>query len=280
MVVHGPAAPTPRGGKLVVSCLPLGESRMMSEALAVKLVIEGQHVHEIDGRSYAVSPGQMLIVDRGTPYRAYVPRRETARGLCLYLPARLSAANADEPLLGRALIQSTEATALGRFLTCCAELVHGGRRSELDLDRLLQTAGAHLDTMLSDATASMNRLMAHKLSTRREVLNRLECARAYLHAQKERMVPLDELARVAGMSGFQLTRYFSLVFGKPPGRYHRTIRLHHAAKRLREEDASVTEIALSAGYSEASAFSYAFVREFGHPPKFEARFAAGLSRAA
>jgi AraC-like DNA-binding protein len=123
-----------------------------------------------------------------------------------------------------------------------------------------------LPHILAQAADAMERLGAVKASTRRELFNRLESARAYLHDNRDRAVPLNELASIAAMSSFQLTRYFSLAFGDPPSRYHRRVRLHDAAERLQRRDASITEIAFGAGYGELSAFTHAFSREFGCPP--------------
>lgn len=265
MAQHGIAVPPPVSGKVVVSRLPAGESMILSEAPAVKLVLDGEEIHEIDGRSYVLRPGRMLLVDRGAPYRVTIRRGGTA-GLCIYLPGKYACPPApEEGFLARALLQTAETNPLGRLLAHSARLFHQ-ERAPLDLDALLLRVRTALPAILAQAAGSMDRLGAVKASTRRELLNRLESARAYLHENKDRAVPLTELASVAAMSSFQLTRYFSLAFGDPPARYHRRVRLQQAAERLRRRDASITEIAFAAGYGELSAFTHAFAREFGCPP--------------
>jgi AraC family transcriptional regulator len=267
MAHHGIAAPPPINGKVVVSRLPAGESMVLSAAPAVKLVLDGEEIHEIDGRSYLLRPGRMLLVDRGAPYRVTIRRGSSAAGLCIYLPTELASPPVPEaPFLARALLQTAETNELGQLLARSARLFHEERHAGLDLDALMLRVRTALPFILAQATESMSRLGAVKASTRRELLNRLESARTYLHDHKDRAVPLTELASVAAMSSFQLTRYFSLAFGDPPSRYHRRVRLHEAAERLRRCDASITEIAFGAGYGELSAFTHAFSREFGRPP--------------
>ena len=56
-------------------------------------------------------------------------------------------------------------------------------------------------------------LDAAKPSTRRDILQRLERARAHLHAHLDRNVALGELASVARLSRFHLARYFKRAFG-------------------------------------------------------------------
>ena len=263
---HGIATPPPVSGKIVVSRLTAGESMVLSEAPAVKLVLEGEEIHEIDGRSYVLRPGRMLLVDRGQPYRVTVRRGGTAAGLCIYLPRLDMTSSPETPFLGRAMIRAADNNYLGALLSQSARLAHGQPDAVLDAEGLMSNVRWALPLILAQAADAMERLGAVKASTRRELFNRLESARAYLHDHKDRAVSLNELANVAAMSSFQLTRYFSLAFGDPPSRYHRRVRLHDAAARLRRRDASITEIAFSAGYGELSAFTHAFSREFGYPP--------------
>lgn len=263
---HGIATPPPVSGKIVVSRLTAGESVVLSEAPAVKLVLEGEEIHEIDGRSYVLRPGRMLLVDRGQPYRVTVRRGSSAAGLCIYLPRLERTAAPETPFLGRAMIRAADNNYLGALLSQSARLAHGQPDAVLDAEGLMSNVRWALPLILAQAADAMERLGAVKASTRRELFNRLESARAYLHDHKDRAVSLNELANVAAMSSFQLTRYFSLAFGDPPSRYHRRVRLQDAAARLRRRDASITEIAFSAGYGELSAFTHAFSREFGYPP--------------
>lgn len=265
MNAHGAANPPPASGKIVVSRLGRGESRVLALLPAIKLVIEGEEIHEIDGRPYVLRPGQMLFVDRGEPYRAIVRRHAATLGLCVYLPAVVGAP-AECPLLGRALMHSSTSDRLGRRLSDYAKRLHSDPDASVDSESIMAELRIELGPMLAAAADRMSRLDVRKVSTRREVFRRLECARAYLHAHIERSVPLSELAGAAGLSGFHLARYFSAAFGVPPGRYHRQIRLTHAAELLRRGDVTVTEIAERAGYCELSAFSHAFRRQFGAPP--------------
>jgi len=264
---HGEAASSPVSGKVVLSRLPAGESTILSHAPAIKIVIAGEEIHEIDGRTHILRPGRMLLVDRGAPYRAIVRRSHDAMGMCIYLPTEAAPdGSAPDPFLGRAMLQTAEANGLGRLLSRSAKMLHQDQNSALSVETLMTDVRSALPSVLAQAADAMERLGAAKPSTRRELLNRLECARAYLHDHKERAIPLNELAGVAAMSSFQFTRYFSLAFGDPPSRYHRRVRLQHAAKKLRRRDSSITEIAFSAGYGELSAFTHAFSREFGCPP--------------
>ncbi|RHW18491.1 AraC family transcriptional regulator [Sphingomonas gilva] len=266
-------APAVPDGKVVVSRLGSGESRILCSLTSIKLVLEGEEIHEVDGRAHIVRPGQMLIVDRGAEYRAMLRRNVTTMGFCLYLPGPVGEPQPESPLLGRALILSSEASRLGALVR-----QHGARlHQSLDpdaADPVLQEVRAALNDTLVAAAGNMARIDAKKASTRHEVMNRLEIARAYLHGHLGRSVPLPELAGVAGLSGFHLVRYFSAVYGLPPARYHRKLRLENAARMLTGSHTSATEVADSAGYGDLSAFTHAFTREFGMSPSAYARRSA------
>ncbi len=83
----------------------------------------------------------------------------------------------------------------------------------------------------------------------------------------ERPIAVAEVARVAGMSEFHYQRTFHLETGETVGRFMTRRRLEIAAPRLAyERDRSITEIALSSGYSSSSNFGKAFTAYFGVSP--------------
>jgi AraC-like DNA-binding protein len=79
-------------------------------------------------------------------------------------------------------------------------------------------------------------------------------------------VTLDELAEVAGLSKYHFLRQFSQVVGMTPGAYLRTLRLCHAARKLRTTNMPILEVALSVGFADHPSFSRAFARHMGMTP--------------
>jgi AraC-like DNA-binding protein len=80
---------------------------------------------------------------------------------------------------------------------------------------------------------------------------------------------LSALARVACLSPNHFLRLFSEAFGETPHRYLQRRRLDEAARRLREGQEPVVQVALAVGFNNASAFSRAFRRRFGRSPTAE-----------
>lgn len=238
------------------------ESHLPIDMMSIRFMLAGEEIHEVDGRSYAVRPGQMLFADRGAQHRT-LASRGAARGISLDMPGN-AAPTRGRDFAGRALITPTAVCPLGQLLERHAPALHGDRTplSEALCHQFRTALGEMLDSSAHHAA----NLEAKKPSTRQDILNRLQVARAHLHTHRERAVPLSELASVAGLSSFHLARYFASAFGLPPARYHRSLRLRRAAELLALGNLSATDIAERAGYSELSAFSHAFRREFGYPP--------------
>ncbi|WP_197434521.1 helix-turn-helix domain-containing protein [Agrobacterium vitis] len=77
---------------------------------------------------------------------------------------------------------------------------------------------------------------------------------------------LQQLADLAGLSIPHLCRAFKQTFGLPPYRYIIQRRIERAKQHLRDTSLSITEIALSCGFSSASHFANVFRKEVGTTP--------------
>jgi AraC-like DNA-binding protein len=88
-----------------------------------------------------------------------------------------------------------------------------------------------------------------------------------MHADPARDWKLAELAKAAGMSRTSFAVHFREVAGLAPLAYLAEWRMQLAQRTLRNDDASVCEIAGSLGYRSESAFSQAFKRVTGSRPR-------------
>jgi AraC family transcriptional regulator len=96
---------------------------------------------------------------------------------------------------------------------------------------------------------------------------RIEAALRWIAEHLDRPLTVKEVARAVHLSEFHFHRVFSAHVGEPVGRYVTRRRLEIAALRLAYEPRrSITDIALSCGYSSPSNFSKAFAAYFGCSP--------------
>lgn len=92
-------------------------------------------------------------------------------------------------------------------------------------------------------------------------------ARDRIEAQYAEPLRIDDLARTAGLSRFELLRKFAAQIGESPHRYLTAVRLDRAAELLRSTPRSVLEIALDCGFGDPSRFARAFAKRFGATPR-------------
>jgi AraC family transcriptional regulator len=91
-------------------------------------------------------------------------------------------------------------------------------------------------------------------------------ALAYIEGHLAETISLAALAQLVGLSASYFCRAFSQSFGMPPQRYQLSRRIERARTLLANPFASVTDVSLSVGYNDASAFCTAFRRLTGVTP--------------
>ena len=89
--------------------------------------------------------------------------------------------------------------------------------------------------------------------------------REILHAEYGTDIRLDDLARAAGRSRFQVNRAFQAATGMPPHRYLTNIRLEHARALLAAGDAPA-EVAAAVGFADQSHLTRRFKAAYGVTP--------------
>jgi len=258
--------PAAASGQVVLSRLPRGETIVRRSNLSLKVVLRGEERYVIDGRTTRLTPGQALLVDAGESSRVILPGREPTLGLCFYFPRvgldpqseRLDLAPAPVPIVDHPL---------GPWLRSVADSLDGNpnlgtHSAEVLLHRTLE----HLEDFVAGTKDRSGRIDAAKSSKRVELLRRVELARDFLHGTPDRIVTLEELADVAGLSAFHLARCFRAVHSEPPATYHRNLRLDRAAAELKQDGRAAAELPARYGFADQASFTRAFSRRFGTSP--------------
>jgi len=103
-------------------------------------------------------------------------------------------------------------------------------------------------------------------STIEDLLPRLMEARQFIEANHLNRITTQLVAKHILVSQYHFARLFKLAFGVTVHRYVMRLRLAHARHLLEEGEQSVTDIALTVGYSSLSAFIHAFGKHCGLSP--------------
>lgn len=255
-------------GRVVLSNLSRGSGESYSQPCAgLKYVASGVEVYRYGGKAYPVRAGQFLYVPELHPGDVEIGRSDssTALGLCVYLPEAKAASGLGA--VESPMIFPAACSALGRLLGDAADqMVRCGPRRAQIAESMLQQVGRYIEPLMEETCRIIGGMDALKPSTRYETLRRLNVARGHLHAVTDRPVELAELAKVAGISRFQLLRNFRDAFGAPPAAYHRNLRLKLAKQEIDGKHLSCSEAAHRFGFADCSSFSHAYRRAFGEAP--------------
>jgi AraC-like DNA-binding protein len=127
--------------------------------------------------------------------------------------------------------------------------------------KALEFIHAVLEHLVSpaEARASSVRLTERDKRQLQQVRERLEAS--FMEGAR-----IEDLAREFGLNRNKLCSGFRSLFGVSIFDFASGRRMNEARRLLRESALSVSEVALSVGYSSTAAFSSAFHRYFGHSP--------------
>ena len=97
--------------------------------------------------------------------------------------------------------------------------------------------------------------------------SRIARAIALIRRDFDTALPVDALAREAGMSASAFHEHFRALTGTTPLQYQKSLRLMEARRRLQCGDGSVASIAFAVGYESPTQFSREYSRKFGNAPR-------------
>jgi AraC family transcriptional regulator len=142
-----------------------------------------------------------------------------------------------------------------------ATLIEGG---DSDHRQYLEALGVVLAHELMQINAGTDRAEA-PLSGGLAAWQRRKAV-AYIEEHLAETISLEALARLVGLSACYFCRAFRQSLGMPPQRYQLSQRIERAKTLLAKRAASVTDVSLTVGYNDTSAFCTAFRRLTGLTP--------------
>jgi AraC-like DNA-binding protein len=99
-----------------------------------------------------------------------------------------------------------------------------------------------------------------------DILDRLALVKQTIDQAPQRILDIDDLARVAAMNRTKLRSAFRRIYGTTVSAYRTALMLHRADCALKERGASVKQAARRAGYATTSSFIVAYKRLYGVRP--------------
>jgi AraC-like DNA-binding protein len=149
-------------------------------------------------------------------------------------------------------------------------VVTGQTLDDGDLDRLDRGVATILSKGVLTAAETLDRIEA--VLTRRRALGTatqrlVRRAVAYIEQHHSEAITRDEIARHVAISPDYLTDCFGQELGITPITYLNRCRIHKARELLERSDRTVTDVAMTVGFSEVSHFTRTFHRDVGVSPR-------------
>ena len=105
-----------------------------------------------------------------------------------------------------------------------------------------------------------------KASTEQDYRERIVRTLVYIQERLDDPLDLEQVAAVAAFSRFHFHRIFRGLTGETLSSYVRRLRLERAARRLKQDEEPIVQVALEAGFETHESFTRAFGEMFGVSP--------------
>lgn len=219
-------------------------------AVSVAIVTAGTFQYRAAASHELLTPGSLLL---GHPGKSYECRHEHATGdRCIafhFEPDWFSRVTRSAPKFRAHRIPPIRAL---------APLVASALSGPASWEELAVVLAVRATSLANDVTPAAPPSNAVAKITR---------AVRIIERHSDRALPLEALARAAGLSEYYFLRTFASVTGVTPHQFALRARLRNAALLLTRGDKRVIDIALDCGFGDVSNFNRTFRAEFGVTPR-------------
>lgn len=234
--------------------------RHIHETFAIGIIQQGAEEFAYRGETHVAPAGSIALINPGEAHTGHAANETGWTYRMLYPDVSILQQVASDalqapspiPYFSSPVVQDTQ---LARLILRLHIALEGTFRLEQD-SRLLWTL-TQLITRHADFHLNPKPVGKESRSIKQ--------VRDYLNVHYAENVSLNQLAAVANLSPFYLTRTFRDQVGLPPHGYLNQVRLNHA-KRLLCQEWSVTQVAQETGFADQSHLTRQFKRMVGITP--------------
>ncbi len=239
---------------------PEGVTANYHHRFELTVVLEKAAPARVDYRTYLLHPGE-CVVTFPNQFHHYmdVP---AGRIEWLFITFELRCSDAIRALHNSPRVLDREAMELLHALVREAQQPRAAQPDTLEISYFLSRLLLHL---LGCPSLPAERIDIHSSDDVRDVI--LESINRYVRAHLSQAVSIADIAEELGYSVSHLRAVFRDRLGVSLGKYIRESRLSEAAQLLQSGDLNVSEIGVRCGFESLYAFSRAFRKAYGIPPR-------------
>jgi AraC-like DNA-binding protein len=232
------------------------------EEYVIGVVVRSQYSFYCNGDTVIASKGQIILINPGEIHSGYAINEAGWTYRALYPSIALMRQIADEVSGGQWMMP---------FFPNCIVDDEQVAQQLVDFHYVMEHSHERLerDTHVRSALGAL--IARHADNRPFSVLkpghegSAVERVRRYLEAHYMDNPSLEDLARIAGLSPFHLTRVFHEATGLPPHTYLTQLRISRAKQRLQAGD-PIADVAAATGFSDQSHLTRRFKRIVGVTP--------------
>lgn len=222
----------------------------------------------IGGGSYQLDQGDFLVIPPRTFHCTQYPTLRCVRSVVYFRPQDISRrvlglVSDPDALLSLPQIIHVSRVAQPQFVELISRMIREDRQPDPQTGALMYYYLQELFLLISRCGEIRQELPLDIVVTNEQVLS----AARFIHLNYMHQISAADIAAASGFSPNHLSRKFRQAAGIGTHEYLIQIRLQHAALALASTEESITQIALSCGFSDSNYFKDVFKKHFGQTPR-------------
>ena len=216
--------------------------------------VSGRGILRYDGCEVELSAGRAAVIDC-TRYHYYATIGDEPWHF-FWMHFTGSAADAMVQLINGGSLRCAELSseyAAGLYDSLCEIVKLPGRQTDFEVSLWIHRRLTELAGSVEVGAAMRYQKEMHEIAE-------------YIREHLSSKLKISELARMSGLSEYHFLRTFRGIIGHPPYEYLTLLRIERAKQLLLSTDASINEIAVSVGYTDAKGLIENFRRHTGTTP--------------
>jgi len=233
----------------------------VTPGLAIKYVALGKENYQLKDKNISISNGQFLLIRHNTYFKASnTNKHKVTKGCCANLD--IDSIQKIDALLNNDLLFETPFSALytSQIGKSLYNFTNRTSFDPQDIIPIIPELSALVQLFNKDIVHIGNNLshVYKKKSTIKTILISVIKTKDYIYQNYATKITLDTLVKISGLSKYHLLRLFSLCFKLSPLQLQQNLRMDAALDLMASEVYSLTDIAISLGYTDLASFSNAF----------------------
>lgn len=231
---------------------------------SLKLCLTQKEIYRIDGKEVSLRTGEFLMVNPNQKFEVIADNKNT-KGLCLFFDSE-EMGGVDDFIFSNDKYQLEKENSLKSRINKVFEIIKGQKSniSEIDLKSLFD------DIITSEKIEyySTNKLPLSISKNRAEIANSVLKGKNFIDNNIYEKLSIDNISDSVYISKYYFIRLFKDLFGTTPYKYLTEKKLEESKRLLKNN--SIEETALRLHFTDRSAFSNKFHKQFGiRPSKYK-----------